>query len=174
MKRKCIDVSFRQNNIVWRGLGCVKERFDNYCLIKSLYENHCTEIPKKKGLYIVIKPVEIAAVFCEETVAIAKFKGKSMLYDVADLEEKFKRSDQEILYIGSAINLYKRIKQLIDYGYNGKTGHRGERTLWQMENYKKFKLGLLQCEDPISEKKKFLQEYFQVYDVLPVANRRKG
>ena len=153
--------------------GCVKGRFENYCLIESLNENHCTEIPKKKGLYIVIKPVEIAAVFCKETVAISEFKGKSMLYDVGKLEEKFNNSDQEILYIGRAKNLYTRIKQLIDYGYNGKKNHRGERVLWQMKNHDKFKLGFLQCENPIFEKKNFLQEYCQEYHVLPVANWRK-
>ena len=65
------------------------------------------------GIYKVYVPQEFQMVITSETDAIKVHKGKSLLYSVQKLEDKWKiiqSADKEgILYIGKADNLRKRI-----------------------------------------------------------------
>jgi len=153
--------------------------------VKDLYEgNH--DIPNEIGIYVIIKPKEMAINFLSNTKAITEYNGKNMLYDSNILQSKFEHSDKNILYIGKAARSNKlkgRLKQLVLYGNKEKlinngnrpvVNHRGGRAIWQIENCMGLLVGWMLCGHAGEFEKELLKEYMNKYGVLPVANWKIG
>ncbi|WP_238918304.1 hypothetical protein [Clostridium sp. YIM B02555] len=134
-------------------------------------------IPENKGIYIVKKSKEMKSEFSTDTTAIKEYRNRSMLYDIALLNDKFNKSDKEILYIdkagGKKNKLKQRIRQYIRYGYGKVNNHRGGRAIWQIVDNKTLLLGFIECYNPEKIEKELLEEYESKYKVLPIANWRK-
>jgi len=156
----------------------MKNQFGKFHSLEDLHDGRFAWVPDETGIYIVIKPKNLDAIFSSNTTAIAEYKRKSMLYSIDKLLSKFEHSDKEILYIGKAggndNKLKERIEQFVKYGYRLVDNHRGGRAIWQMENNKNFLLGFVECNNPEEEEIKHLSQYRQKYGVLPVANWRVG
>lgn len=153
------------------------KQFDNFYTIKQLYDEKFKQVPKASGVHIIIRPKNMNINFKKYTTAITEFDGKNMLYDLDIIQEKYLRSDKNVLYIGKAggrNKLRNRIRQLIRYGYNEGNNHRGGRAIWQIENNRDLLLGYLGCNDPENKEKELLKEYSNNNGVLPVANWKIG
>lgn len=115
--------------------------------------------------------------FSMDTTAIKEYSNKSMIYDMGLLNDKFDKSDNEILYIGKAggkkNKLKQRIRQYVRYGYGEVNNHRGGRAIWQIADSKSLLLGFIECDNPEKIEKELLEEYESKYKVLPIANWRK-
>lgn len=96
-------------------------KIKNFSSIEQLYNTNFISVPEKKGIYIIIKSKELDIGFSLDTTAIKEYRNRSMIYDPDVLLDKFKKSDEEILYIGKAggknNKLKQRIRQYVRYGY---------------------------------------------------------
>ena len=105
-------------------------------------------IPNTNGIYMVglsetAEPIE----FLENTSA--KIKSS---YTVADLIDKYKTGNKEILYIGKAETLKsknrglkKRLKELLQFANSECENHSGGKDLWRIKNWQK-ELVIYWCE----------------------------
>ncbi len=129
------------------------------------------------GIYKIYMPQNFQIVITSETDAIKEYKGKTLLYSVQKLEDKWEiiRSADRggILYIGKADNLRKRITEFIKYGYGERVPHRGGRAIWQLKNNKKLLIEIEPCEKPREKERQFLIEYYEKYNSYPYANWKK-
>ena len=155
--------------------------FDQFTNWISFEELHCIgfeDIPNEKGLYVVRRPQNMNVEFNPNTTAIFNFKGKSMLYDIDYLTNKYNASDKRILYIGKAggqsNKLKQRVEQLVKYGYGLVENHRGGRAIWQINNNKFLQLSFIKNDFPEIYERKLLKAYLDTYGVLPLANWRIG
>jgi len=150
----------------------------NFYSLEQLYNMEFSNIPKKKGIYIVKKSKEMNIEFSLETTAIKEYGNRSMIYDPDVLQSKFEKSDEEILYIGKAggenNKLKQRIRQYVRYGYGEVNNHRGGRAIWQIVKNKTLLLGFIECYNAEKIEKELLEKYETKYKVLPVANWKKG
>ena len=73
------------------------DQFKEFLSFEQLHNLKFSNIPNKKGLYIVTKPKDINVVFTWDTTAIKEFNKRSMLDDTEKLVSKFDSSDKEIL-----------------------------------------------------------------------------
>ncbi|MCX7749212.1 MAG: hypothetical protein N2645_20305 [Clostridia bacterium] len=145
-----------------------------YQTIEALYNDGCSEIPNKKGIYIVIAPDTFCVKFTDQTTAINCFRVSNLLYPVENLKTKFEKTDKRTLYIGKAggvrNKLRQRIRQYIRYGFKEAENHRGGRAIWQIENCKQLLLGYRSCENPEAKERELLAWFNEKYGTFPVAN----
>ena len=114
-------------------------------------------VPDTDGIYIVECPDGIEPEFMDETTAIKTQKIKKGIHKgelksteehtAEDLTIKYKNGNRKILYIGCApLNedeergLNKRLKELINHGFNMGKNHYGGKELWQIKNIEDMKL----------------------------------
>lgn len=93
------------------------------------------------------------------------------------LQSKYEANNSEVLYVGKADNLRRRISQLVNMAFGG-TGHRGGLDLWAIQDYEKYlqiewsRLGDF-CNSPEDAERNILNEFKKKHNGnLPVANRK--
>lgn len=93
------------------------------------------------------------------------------------LQSKYEANNSEVLYVGKADNLRRRISQLVNMAFGG-TGHRGGLDLWAIQDYEKYlqiewsRLGDF-CNSPEEAERNILNEFKKKHNGnLPVANRK--
>ena len=93
---------------------------------EELHNGAISEIPATSGVYFVLMPENYRIRIKEETDGFKlTSKGKPSAYSVEKLEKKAKHyGDKDsyssnILYIGKAKDLHRRIEQYVGYRYNG-------------------------------------------------------
>lgn len=125
-------------------------------------------IPKEKGVYVILN--------LEKEINFLKigtggfFKAKEPNVEIAILKQNWVENT-DVIYIGKATELQKRLNQYFCFGNGKNVGHYGGRHIWQLENSKNLIVCWKVTEDnPRDEEKKLIQLFFKQYDKLPFAN----
>jgi len=149
---------------------------------EELHNGAISEIPATSGVYFVLMPENYRIRIKEETDGFKlTSKGKPSAYSVEKLEKKAKHyGDKDlyssnILYIGKAKDLHRRIEQYVGYRYNGSNlfPHDGGRAIWQLENNEKLIVRYLECqegEDCREMEHNLLSNYKKKHGALLYAN----
>ncbi|MCE8183250.1 hypothetical protein JFY62_08330 [Porphyromonas gingivalis] len=149
-----------------------KYGFKGFESVKDLREDS-SRIPKKKGVYLVLKPQDMDVDFLE-TGTGGHTKGNP---NVSRDKLKAKRiEDMLVLYIGrTGRTLYKRINELLRFGQGESIGHWGGRYLWQINHSEELVICWkeMQDEDPEEIKNRLLLDFESKYSKLPFANRQR-
>ncbi|OWP34731.1 hypothetical protein CBG53_02115 [Porphyromonas gingivalis] len=149
-----------------------KYGFKGFESVKDLREDS-SRIPKKKGVYLVLKPQDMDVDFLE-TGTGGHTKGNP---NVSRDKLKAKRiKDMLVLYVGrTGRTLYKRINELLRFGQGENIGHRGGRYLWQINHSEELVICWkeMQDEDPEEIKNRLLLDFESKYSKLPFANRQR-
>lgn len=144
--------------------------------IGSLRDNGFAELPTEKGIYIIKRPDDFEVKFSKDTIAISQYRGRSLLYDIKTLEDKYTNvQNKDILYIGKAGGkggLKKRLLQYIKSGYKKYNNHRGGRAIWQIEKCDELIVDFYCCDNCEEEEKRLLKEYKEHNKTYPLANWR--
>lgn len=149
-----------------------KYGFKGFESVKDLREDS-SRIPKKKGVYLVLKPQDMDVDFLE-TGTGGHTKGNP---NVSRDKLKAKRIENMlVLYVGrTGRTLYKRINELLRFGQGENIGHRGGRYLWQINHSEELVICWkeMQDEDPEEIKNRLLLDFESKYSKLPFANRQR-
>ena len=109
----------------------------------------------------------------ETTTGRPLYKGKSTLYPLNDLKNKWESGDKKTLYIGKANCLRDRLKAYIKWGYNESgSAHRGGSAIWQIKESYNLLVKWEEHSLPLEYEKELLEKYYKNYSVYPVANWR--
>ena len=145
----------------------VSAGFSEPVIIKELQENKSL-IPKQNGVYLILN-FEKEIKFLE-TGTGGFFKGKNPNVELEILKEKWIK-ETNVVYIGKATDLQKRLNQYFSFGNGKNVGHYGGRYIWQLENSK----NLMVCwkstnENPRGVEKDLINLFVSKFNKLPFAN----
>jgi hypothetical protein len=100
--------------------------------------------PTEGGVYVVLRASTDAVTFIDANPG-GRFKGRDPTVATSMLREKWIR-DCEVVYIGKANNIQKRLKQYADFGAGRPVGHWGGRYVWQLEDSAALLVAWKRCE----------------------------
>jgi len=134
-------------------------------------EKGCLDIiPDKSGVYSIWRSQKDKIKFMKRGTG-GHFRGNPNV-SIRTLKKKWV-NEADILYIGKANSLMKRIKKLIRFGNGKPVPKRGGRYIWQISNA----MGILKLRWKVSDKpreleKELLLDFEKEYEKLPFANLR--
>lgn len=137
---------------------------------------HWTDIPKESGVYITFLPNEIEIHFNREPCKAIH----TQVTSIAELKDKWNKINKDvntdILYIGKADNLKKRVSELVRFGAGRAKNHVGGEWLWQVNNIMHAKIMLIPCPHgkQLAFEKYLLNQFVKEHKILPLANREGG
>jgi len=149
---------------------------------EELHNGAIEQIPKVSGVYFVIIPKDFCLRIKEKTDGFEMTsKGTPSSYPIKRLNPKIEHYGMNypyksnILYIGKAKDLQRRIEQYVGYRYKDPNlfPHDGGRALWQLENNEKLLVRYLVCkeeEDCREMENQLLCTYKTKYGAYPFAN----
>ena len=136
--------------------------------LQTQINNNTYNLTELSGIYRVLNLDNIPIIFTA-TSTNTKFTP----YDVNDLQDRFNASGKnEILYIGKAKKLEKRIKQYIKFGLNQVNNHKGGRSIFQIKDYDQLYIEIIACENCECVEKSMLIGFRNQFGTLPMANRQ--
>jgi len=116
--------------------------------------------------YTMEKPVNFAEQCCG-----GWFKGKNPTVTQDSLIANWV-DDAEVVYIGKADQLMRRLRQFADFGAGKPVGHWGGRLIWQLANIDRLLVAWKETPDrnPIEVEADLISEFRQAYGKPPFAN----
>ncbi|SCC13911.1 hypothetical protein GA0061083_2874 [Pseudarthrobacter enclensis] len=146
----------------------------------SALERHRSEL-SSPGVYVVIRPEPSALVLRDSSTGFW-YRGKNPAYPLTKLRHKWELPTP-MLYIGKAgaINggttLWERLDLYRRYGAGENTTHRGGRAIWQIEDAaNQLLVGWSKTPglNPECVEERLLELFDVTFDMLPMANQRRG
>lgn len=138
-----------------------------------------TNIPSKKGIYVVYYDFKIKPTFNKNGFYEPK-KGKTAIVPVNVLVESWV-DKANVIYIGKAggtnmkASLQSRLKQYMKFGDKKKVSHWGGRFIWHLDNCNSllvaWKVLTKKGEEPRIEEGKMIKLFEDRFNKIPFANR---
>lgn len=100
--------------------------------IARLIEMGIASIPSQQGVYLIVRDTPEPHAFLPIGTG-GHFKGKDPNVPIEELESNWVDNTQ-IVYIGKATNLNKRLQQYLRFGQGANVGHWGGRYIWQLKD----------------------------------------
>lgn len=156
-------------------LGC---GFVEFKTVSELM-NSCKDIPKEKGVYVVLREKDCHPVILEKRPFDCQ-EDKYPSYSKAELENEWVEGTH-IVYIGKAggsgqkTELHKRLSTYIRFGQGKKAAHGGGRSIWQLADAHELVVcwRVLSDEEPCDVESSMIAEFRKQHDgKRPFANRR--
>ncbi|MBN8622857.1 MAG: GIY-YIG nuclease family protein [Flavobacteriales bacterium] len=148
-----------------------KEMIDNgFTGFKTIAELMVNKnlIPKENGVYLILC-LEKECKFLEIGTG-GFFKGKDPNVNLETLEQNWVNASN-IVYIGKATDLQKRLNQYFNFGNGKNVGHYGGRLIWQLENSKNLQVcWKVTSEDPRIIEAELIQKFSTKFGKRPFAN----
>lgn len=126
-------------------------------------------IPATGGVYVVTYAGGAPAAFLPENPG-GRFKGKDPTVPASALTANW--IDAEVVYIGKADQLRRRIRQFADFGAGKPVGHWGGRLIWQLAEPNKLRISWKETPDrvPVEVEAEMLALFRREYGKPPFAN----
>ncbi len=90
------------------------------------------EVPGDGGVYVVLRSTGLQPTFLDRSVG-GHFKGRDPTVSVDTLEANW-IDGAEVVYIGKADNLHRRLREFAEFGLGRPIGHWGGRLMWQLSD----------------------------------------
>ena len=132
-------------------------------------------VPSVAGVYAVVLPSADHGLpeFLETSVG-GHFKRKEPTVPIDQLAATWV-AEVETLYIGSSVDLRRRLHEFAEFGRGKPIGHRGGRYLWQLVDHDRLLIcwrAIENAEDPVDVESDLLNELDDQHGSLPFANLR--
>lgn len=145
---------------------------------EQLHNGALKQIPSTAGIYKVYKPAGFQMIFREDSDATLS---ENKLINVEDLKDKWKNImedsgyEDDLLYIGKAKNLRRRIGQYVRTGYGAKKpNHLGGRAIFQLADNKKLEIEYYEYENCKVIEALEIEKYIENKGIMPFANWKRG
>jgi hypothetical protein len=153
----------------WRRGALIKRGFTGFVPFVELPSR---DVPTAPGVYVVLRPVSVAPTFVEISPA-GWFKGKDPSVSVNALRSAWVPG-AEVMYIGKAGDLHRRLNEYRRHGSGQRVGHWGGRYIWQLADADLLLVAwqLTPGLDHGDVESRFIAEFVTSYGQRPFANRR--
>ena len=128
----------------------VTQGFEGFVPVKDMISK-IKEVKACKGVYMILRPNDDAPEFLHIGSG-GHFKDKDPNVNINVLMENW-IDDTDILYIGKATSLQKRLDQYMRFGQGQKIGHWGGRYIWQLKNAQ----NLIVCWKPTKDDSRLVE-----------------
>lgn len=128
------------------------------------------EVPQSGGVYIVLQPTSTKPDFLRSNPG-GRFKDRDPTVDASVLHANWV-DGAEIVYIGKADNLRRRLRQFAQFGAGKPIGHWGGRLIWQLTGSKDLLVAWRETpgEVPKEVETTMLADFRAAYGCPPFAN----
>lgn len=128
------------------------------------------DCPVRGGVYVVVSRAESLTTFKTKSCA-GWFKGRDPSV-AADVLAANWVEDAEVVYIGKAENLKRRLTQFADFGAGKPIGHWGGRLIWQLAHIDALRVAWMETHgrSPVEVEAELIAEFRQTYEKPPFAN----
>lgn len=152
-----------------------KAGFTGFKTIDELFKD-CSSIPKQKGVYLVLRIIEIPCEFLEVGTG-GHFKGKNPNVTIQELQANWVNKAC-VVYIGKAgaenskATLHSRLGQYLKFGQGRNIGHWGGRLIWQLKDSAQLVVcwKALPNDAPRTVEKELIKDFVRQYGNRPFAN----
>lgn len=126
--------------------------------------------PNDCGVYIVARPDNSAPRFLNQSCG-GWFKDRDPTVNRSDLEANWVEN-AEVVYIGKANNIRRRLREFAKFGAGQKIGHWGGRLIWQLEESSRLLVAWRPTPDidPLAHEAHLLARFRAEYGKSPFAN----
>jgi hypothetical protein len=100
------------------------------------------------------------------------FKGKDPTVDVSILESNWVNGS-DVIYVGKADDLHRRLRQYIDFGAGRPVGHWGGRLIWQLSQSTDLLLAWTVDRAALAREAALISDFVEEFGVMPFANLRR-
>lgn len=122
-----------------------EQGYRGFVTVEKLTSN-TSVVTKEPGVYFILRTSSEAPSFL--TVGTGgHFKGKNPNVTISELERNWIDNTQ-IIYIGKATSLQKRLKQYMEFGKGKDVAHWGGRYIWQLKDAKELVVCWHTCLTP--------------------------
>lgn len=152
-------------------------RFDRLSLQKadftgwvSFADMRTSSCPSTGGIYVVTYGGESPAVFPDSSCG-GWFKGKNPSVPAEALAANWV-PDAEVVYIGKAGNLKRRLREFADFGEGKPVGHWGGRLIWQLPDVAALRVAWRETPElnPSEAERELIEAFRRIYAKPPFAN----
>lgn len=128
------------------------------------------EVPQTGGVYVVIQAAGAGPDFLDSNPG-GRFKDRDPTVDASALEANWV-DGAEVVYVGKADNLRRRLRQFAQFGAGKPIGHWGGRLIWQLARSTELLVAWRETpgEVPKEVETAMLSEFRAVYRKPPFAN----
>jgi hypothetical protein len=151
--------------------------FKGFLKISFLKSIGYSDIPKHKGVYVIVRESIDKPVFLDVSIG-GHFKGKDPTVSISELEDNWVNSS--IIYIGKAggsgsgATLHSRLRQYIEFGKGKDIGHWGGKYIWQLKDSDNLLVAWkVLKEEPDDVETKLIEQFRKEYGKRPFANLTK-
>lgn len=129
-----------------------------------------TEVPQTGGVYVVVQAGGAQADFLDTNPG-GRFKDRDPTVGTGALEANW-LDDAEVVYIGKADNLRRRLRQFAQFGAGKPVGHWGGRLIWQLTHSTELLVAWRETpgENPKERETKMLEDFRAACGKPPFAN----
>lgn len=156
------------DNSAWTRSGLEAAGFVGWVTFEALIE--CGEVPQTGGVYVVVQTAGTEPDFLASNPG-GRFKGRDPTIDVSALKANWVEG-AEVVYIGKADKLRRRLRQFAQFGAGKPIGHWGGRLIWQLSRSSELLVAWRETPDEIPKEveARMLAEFHAVYGQPPFAN----
>ncbi len=129
------------------------------------------EIPPVPGVYVVLRESPDTTNWLRKSLG-GWFKGKDPTVSADYLESNWV-TGTNVIYIGKADQLHRRLRQYMDFGAGKPIGHWGGRLIWQVQGSDGFVVAWLNDPHPLAGEAALIQDFVDEFGSMPFANLRR-
>lgn len=152
--------------------------FTGFQTIGVLRETKLSDVPKSRGVYVVLRENSDDPVFLQTSTG-GWFKGKNPTVDQVDLHSNWVKGSP-VVYIGKAgsstgqATLRSRLNQYFQFGAGKAIGHWGGRYIWHLPESHQLVVGWMPTpnEEPVTVEQRLIREFSSIHSARPFANLR--
>lgn len=130
--------------------------------------NNLRDVPEPGGVYVVIQPTNTEPDFLKSNPG-GRFKGRTPTVGAAALYANWVEG-ADIVYIGKADNLRRRLRQFAQFGAGKPIGHWGGRLIWQLTRSKDLLVAWRETPGEKEVETTMLADFRAAYGRPPFAN----
>ena len=152
------------------------EGFAGFIKITDLIKNNCSDVPLKKGIYLVVRNTMQMPKFLAESIG-GHFKQRNPTVAICTLENNWV-DNSIVLYIGkagggsSSATLKSRLRQYMRFGCGEPVGHWGGRYIWQLTDHRELLIcwKIVDDSEPRDIEKDLIKQFVSIFNKRPFAN----
>jgi hypothetical protein len=153
--------------------GLIAAGFEGFVTFAALRADMFAGVPAAGGAYVVLREDATLPPFLSTNPG-GRFKGKDPTVAQIELQACWVPGAQ-VLYIGKANDLRRRLRQYSRFGAGQAVGHWGGRLIWQIAEADQLVIGWRQvdaAQSPADLERDLLRDFHAQYGSLPFANGR--
>jgi hypothetical protein len=130
MESNAEQIAVPEESSPFKRHGLSEVGFEGFVRFRELREGQIESVPKGAGVYVVLRGDDAWPTYLDQSIG-GWFKQQDPTVAVLALEAKWVIG-AHVIYIGKGDNLFRGLREMMNFGAGRPIGHRGGRYVWQL------------------------------------------